>query len=229
MSATGYSTVLLDLDHTLFDSDASENAAFEVTMAAFGASDPGRHREAYDRINRSLWRRVEAGEVGPDYVKLARFDQLVATLALDADPAAMAETFAEALGAHGDLYPGAVEVLEQLAQVASLALVTNGLSEVQRARIERHRLDDLFDAIVISAEVGHSKPGREIFDLTFERLGQPSRRSALMVGDSLSSDIRGGTAYGIDTCWYNPHGRPAGSADRFTHQISRLEQLPTLV
>ena len=49
-----------------------------------------------------------------------------------------------------------------------------------------------------------SKPAREIFDYAFEKFGITDKSSVLMVGDLLSSDMRGGEDYGIDTCWYNP-------------------------
>ena len=224
-----YATILLDLDHTLLDSDASETTAFQVTLATFGAQDPASYRSTYDRINRALWERVERGEIDPQHVKTARFKQLAQETGMAADPGDMAVVFARALGAHGELYPGARSALEQLAQSATLALVTNGLSEVQRSRINRLDLERYFDAVVISAEVGTSKPGTEIFDIAFEALGFPGRQSALMVGDSLTSDIQGGANYGIATCWYNPHSKLPGPDDRITHEISHLDQLPGLM
>jgi 2-haloacid dehalogenase len=107
-------------------------------------------------------------------------------------------------------------------------LVTNGLGEVQRARIERLDLEPLFDAIVISGEVGTAKPGTKIFDIAFDALGWPARESALMIGDSLSSDIAGGANYGIATCWYNPSQRPAPPGSSVDHSITALGQLPGL-
>ena len=114
----------------------------------------------------------------------------------------------------------------------SLALVTNGLSEVQRTRIERLDLGRYFDAVVISSEVGAAKPSTEIFDLAFELLGSPAKASALMVGDSLTSDIQGGINYGIATCWYNPNHHGAGESDRlegFDFEIDSLDLLPGIV
>ena len=106
-----------------------------------------------------------------------------------------------------------------------MALVTNGLSEVQRARVDRLGIGEYFDAIVISAEVGVAKPGTEIFDIVFEALNFPSKESAVMVGDSLSSDMQGGTNYGIATCWYNPNGQSVQRADQLAHEIEDLTEL----
>jgi YjjG family noncanonical pyrimidine nucleotidase len=220
-----YTTLLFDLDHTLLDSDSSEDLAFEAALRAAGVEHPARHRADYDRINRALWAAVEEGSITPDHVRTARFEQLLATAGLDIDPVGLADEFVAGLGRFGELYPGARDVLAALTERASLALVTNGLSEVQRTRIARLDLERYFDAVVISAEVGVAKPAPGIFDLAFAELGQPARASTLMVGDSLTSDVRGGAAYGIATCWYNPHRRSAGTADRIDHEIAQLDEL----
>jgi YjjG family noncanonical pyrimidine nucleotidase len=229
VTARRYTTVLFDLDHTLLDSDTSETLAFEAALRTAGLDEPHRHRADYDRINRALWAAVEEGAVTPDHVRTARFEQLVAETRLDTDPLALADAFVDGLGRFGELYPGVPAVLDALSRRASLALVTNGLSEVQRARVERLALSRYFDAVVISAEVGSAKPAPGIFDIAFEQLGHPPRSSTLMVGDSLTSDIRGGAAYGIATCWYNPHRRQPGPDDRIDHEIHHLDELPDLV
>ncbi len=224
-----YSTILLDLDHTLLDSDASEALAFEQTLLAADITDPQNHVDVYRKINLDLWAAVERGEILPQQVKVRRFELLAEQQEFVVDAAQMAEDFVKGLGRNGDLYEGARDVLQELSQQASLALVTNGLSEVQRARIERLDLGQYFDAITISAEVGTAKPGTEIFELTFAELGHPQKRSSIMVGDSLSSDIRGGTNYEIATCWYNPSGKSKAAGDQVTHEISELNELSGLI
>jgi YjjG family noncanonical pyrimidine nucleotidase len=219
--------VLIDLDRTLFDSDTSETAAFDGALRAAGVADPERHLGTYLEINRRLWAAVERGEIGPAELRVTRFERLGVAIGLDADPLAMADAYVAGLSSSGGLYPGVRGVLERLAGQASLAMITNGFSDVQRARISRLRLERYFSAIVISTEVGAAKPAAGIFDATFRQLGSPAKTSALMVGDSLTSDIGGGASYGIATCWYNPHGQVA---DRPTpdHEISRFEQLPAV-
>ncbi|MFZ9053500.1 MAG: YjjG family noncanonical pyrimidine nucleotidase [Woeseiaceae bacterium] len=224
-----YKTFLLDLDHTLFDSDASEAMAFSRAMTAAGVAEPGRYAAAYRKINLELWAAVERGEITPQGVRTHRFERLVAEYDLDADPDKMADDFVAGLGAHGDLYDGALEVLKRLSAEVSLAMVTNGLGEVQRSRIGRLGIDEYFDAIVISAEVGASKPGTAIFDIVFDALGFPAKETAVMVGDNLSSDIEGGANYGIATCWYNPGGRPSRQSGQPVHEIAALEELLGLV
>jgi 2-haloacid dehalogenase len=224
-----YETLLFDFDHTLFDSDASEALAFVSTLKDFGVSDPSVHFPRYQKINQALWVAVEQGTISPNDVRTERFAQFARAIDLDADPVALADRYVVAMGANGELYPGAFAVLEQLAASATLALVTNALSEVQRTRIARVGIASFFSAIVISGEVGPSKPSPAIFDITFALLDHPAKERTLMIGDSLSSDIKGGTNYGIDTCWYNVHGKIAAPTDVVTHEITSLEQLPFLV
>ena len=231
LPAMGYTALLLDLDHTLLDSDASERLAFEHAMAGAGVADPGSYFAAYDALNRALWARVERGEIHARDVRVERFAQLIAATGIDASPDALADAYARGLGTHGELYPGVLDVLDALdaEPSVSLALVTNGLSDVQRARIERLGLGRYFDAIAISSELGTAKPAPAIFEFALAALGSPARASALMVGDSLTSDIQGGRNAGIATCWYNPHRRPCDRDGLVYHEIATLEAVLALV
>ena len=224
-----YTHLLFDLDHTLLDSHESERLAYAHTMATIGLPDPDAHFDRYVAINHTMWASVEAGDLQPGEVRHRRFEQFTDELGIDADPHAMADAFVYGLGQFGDLYDGARTVLESLAGRATLAMITNGLSEVQRARIERLGLSHYFHTVIISSEVGVTKPRREIFDLAFAGLGDPRAETALMIGDSLSSDIAGGRNAGIDTCWYNPRGLPRRDTDVVTHEIDDLGGLEAIV
>jgi 2-haloacid dehalogenase len=223
-----YQTFLFDLDSTLFDAETSEDAAFEETLRGCGVHDPFAYRDLYNEINGALWAAVERGELTPSVVRNLRFERLVEQAGLDADPALMADTFVAGMGSYGELYDGARHVLEVLSLRASLALVTNGLSEVQRTRVNRLHLAPFFDTVVISSEVGVAKPAPGFFDVVFEQLGWPLKNTALMVGDSLTSDMRGGHDYGLATCWYNPGRKRTDQTDIITHEIHDLVDLVVL-
>jgi len=223
-----YTTLVFDLDHTLFDFDASEDAAFADTLARAGVVSPNGHRAVFSEINTALWHRVERGELTPDQVGTMRFEQLVERFGIEADPQLMSDNYTEALGANGELLPGARDLLDELAAIATLALLSNGISEVARAKVARLDLDRYFDAIVISGEVGTAKPDAAIFDIVFDRLGRPDKATALMIGDSLTSDIAGGVNYGIDTCWYAPTA-PDDERVAATYRVNTLEEIPTIV
>lgn len=224
-----YTTLLFDLDHTLFDSDTSHDAAFEAAMQDVALDDPWSVFPTFDAINQALWRRVERHELRPDDVKVQRFQALLDECGLDGDAQRMGALFAEALTGHGDLYPGARNLLDDLAPHARLCLVTNGIGSVQRGRLRRLGLTDVFDAVVISGEVGTSKPGTQIFDIALEALDGPDRRRCVMIGDNLGSDVRGGQAAGIDTIWFNPGRHPLDGCRPPTHEIRALDEIVHIV
>ena len=224
-----YSTVLFDLDHTLLDSDESEAAAFAHTMRFAGVTDHESLLDTYRRINLAMWAQVEAGTLLANDVRAKRFESFNRIAGIDADPVAMGEVFVEGLGRFGQLYPGAIELLEAVGSIVVLGLVTNGISDVQRARVRRLDIERFFDAIVISSEVATSKPGAAIFDIVFEQLGRPDRSSTVMVGDSLTSDMAGGHGYGIATCWYNPRGESPSVDFQLDHIVSALGDVVEVV
>ncbi len=222
-----YSTVLFDLDHTLLDSDASELEAFDRTMALAGVAEGRTHLPTYLRLNQALWARVERGELSPDQVRVQRFAEFVEVTGVEANPAAMAEWFVDGLSECGDLYDGAIDVLDDLAGRCRLGLVTNGISAVQRRRVERLGLADYFQAVAISAEIGASKPSPAIFEWCFDRLGGVEPTRTVMVGDSLSADVAGGRSVGIDTCWFNRHGHDVQHGATF--EVRHLREIATVV
>jgi 2-haloacid dehalogenase len=228
-----YSTLLFDLDHTLFDFDTSELHAFEAALAVVGIDEHTAHFPTYQRLNTALWAAAERGEIRSSQIRNLRFEQLCAELGLDADQAtvvAMADAFVHGLGAAGDLYPGVLDVLDTVRNAgAAMAIVSNGLGEVVRARVERLSLGDRFDAVIVSSEVGVSKPAPGIFDATFAALGAPDPATALMIGDSLTSDIAGGAAYGLATAWLNRTGAAVGDGHPITHELRDLADLPALL
>jgi 2-haloacid dehalogenase len=224
-----YETILFDFDHTLFDSDTSEREAFATTLRAAGMTDLDGHFTRYRTINEELWAMVETGAMAAADVRTERFVRLVDVTGMALDPLRLADDYAAAMGLSGGLFPDVEPVLARLAARARLALVTNGLTEIQQPRIDRTGIARFFDVVVISSAVGHAKPDPAFFDVVFEWLGDPPRHSALIVGDSLTSDMAGGAAAGIDTCLYNPGGRSRPPGAPVTHEIRVLAELLDLV
>jgi len=154
-----------------------------------------------------------------------RFAKLFEHIGVDADASAFSKKYLDFLSETGFLLPHAAEILEYLHRKYVLILVTNGFQEVQYSRLKRAGIIDYFDPIIISEEVGAKKPDEEFFAETFRRVGGVDRSGALLVGDSLSSDILGGVQYGIDTCWYNPEGIENSTEVSPTFEIRDLTDL----
>ncbi len=201
-----YRGFLLDADNTFFDYDRGEREALAETIRQFmpGADLPAA-LAAYRQINDGYWRRFEQGAVTLEELKPGRFRDLLAELGVEADPRAMSQGYLERLAGKAYMLPHAREVLEWLSRRAPLCLVTNGLSMVQRGRLAGAGITGLFKALLISEEIGISKPDPAFFRRAAAELGlQPAE--VLCVGDNPATDVRGALAAGIDACWYCPGG-----------------------
>jgi YjjG family noncanonical pyrimidine nucleotidase len=184
--------------------------------------------QIYRAINGELWAAFERGEISQPDLHLQRFRRLLQALDLQADIPTFGERYLWNLGHNPDLIDGAEEVVAALAQNHKLYLITNGIPAVQYTRLELSPIRDHIQGITISGEVGHAKPDPRIFDNAFAGMGHPPRRDVLIIGDSLSADIQGGHAYGIDTCWYNPNGSESNLSIPITYTITSLHELTAL-
>jgi 2-haloacid dehalogenase len=224
-----YKWVLFDADNTLFDYDAAELGALSRTFEELGRPLTREHHETYREINHQNWLAFERGEITQALLRTRRFEQFLAAMAMDEEPARVSGRYLFHLGNRTDLMDGAAEVVEGLYGRAGLVIVTNGLKDVQRARIRQSEIGRFFHDVVISEEVGFAKPDGRIFDVAFAGMGRPEKGEVLMVGDSLTSDMAGGLDYGIDTCWFNPWGRPNTLGRAVGYEIGRLGELMGIV
>lgn len=224
-----YEWILFDADGTLFDYDRAEASALARTFEEFGLPFPAEAAETYRAINGEIWQQFEQGLINQRQLRWRRFELLAEALGVDLEPEAFSRRYLLNLAQGVDLIGGAEQVLEALHGRVDLMLITNGLKEVQRSRLARSTIGHYFSDIIISEEVGAAKPHPQIYDVAFQRMGEPARDRVLIVGDSLSSDIQGGSDYGIGTCWFNPGGKPRPDRLRIDHEIAHLCQLLDLL
>lgn len=226
---THYTWLLFDADGTLFDFQHAEAIALENTPHQMGLVVPSSFASTYHRINNALWRGFEAGELRASDIRRERFRMVFEDLGLVGNSLAFGEAFLEILIQESVFLEGAQSLIDQLKQSYHLALLTNGFASVQHARIARLGLDVLFNPIIVSEEVGVAKPDPAVFDIALKEMGHPDKANVLMIGDSLSSDIRGGSNAGIDTCWFNPESTVNEADVVPTFEIASLEDLPLLL
>jgi YjjG family noncanonical pyrimidine nucleotidase len=220
-----YQWLLFDADDTLFDYTRAESAALKRTFRLIGATFDPMYLTIYRGINQSLWQAVEKGEMTLGMVKVRRFELLLQSIGLAHPPADFSAIYLECLAECAELIEDAAEVLQALAGQYRMAILTNGLQVVQHGRLARSVIRQHIAEIIISEEIGFSKPAKEYFDVALARLGHPSRREALMIGDGWASDILGATQYGLDACWYNPGRKPRPSDCELTREIASLREL----
>jgi 2-haloacid dehalogenase len=224
-----YSWLLFDADGTLFDYDQAEATALQQAFAEVGTTFEPAHLNAYREINTRVWREFEAGRITAERLRLQRFELLFETLGRSLTPAEFSPVYLRHLARASQLIEGAREIVPALCAKYRLALITNGLRDVQRPRLAGSAIRDCFKEVIISEEIGAAKPDPAIFDAAFERLGRPQRAEVLLVGDSLTSDIAGGRRYGLDTCWFNPTGAARAADATSTYEIRHLSELARLL
>jgi len=220
-----YQWLLFDADGTLFDFDRAESTALEQAFRLIGVTFDAGYLATYQHINQALWQAVERGEITPGVVKVHRFELLLQAIGVGDSAALFSANYLECLAACSELVKDASQVLQALRGKYRMAILTNGFRVVQRGRLARSEIREHIAEIIISEEIGFSKPAKEFFDVALARLGHPSPREVLMIGDGWASDIQGAIQYGIDACWYNPGRKPRPASFEITREIASLREL----
>ncbi|MDN5352097.1 MAG: 2-haloacid dehalogenase [Clostridiales bacterium] len=225
-----YELLLFDADHTLFDFDASEREALEKTMRSFGLPyESSVHLSAYKQINTEVWKAFELGEMTQETLKTERFKRLADRFSFQFSPSEFSDQYMKHLAEAAIIFEESFPVLSALKPTHRMAIVTNGLARVQNGRMSRSSIAPFFEALFISEEMGVAKPNPEFFFKALRALNFADKSKALVIGDSLSSDIQGGINAGIDTCWYNPKFLENKSGLTPTYEIHTLSELTRLI
>lgn len=217
--------LLFDADGTLLDFHASEQIALQATFDQYGYKLTPTIKESYLQINENLWRELELGTRSLDEIRKERFVRLFEQYAIAADPVRFDQIYMERLASRTELIPKAYEVCKALSQKFQLAIVTNGITKTPKGRLEKSGLHPFFSHIFVSEEIGFSKPDVRFFETVFLQLKIADKESAMIIGDSLSADIKGGKLFGLKTCWFNPAYHPNHSGISADYEISSLAQL----
>lgn len=223
-----YRIILFDADGTLFDFDRAEEYALEAACREGGIEFDGSvHGSAYRLINREIWEEFERNRITLAELRPERWRRFFHRFSLPHDPHDFSERYLGHLAVGAFLLPGAVEAVEALAPGRTLAIVTNGIREVQRPRFAASPLAGLIPHLIVSEDAGVPKPDPAFFRYAFEKIGIPEHEKSrvLIVGDSLSSDIQGGILFGIDTCWFNPGAAANGTQFTPEYEIRSLAEL----
>ncbi|MDQ3003953.1 MAG: YjjG family noncanonical pyrimidine nucleotidase [Chloroflexota bacterium] len=224
-----YPWLWFDADNTLFDYDRAEGSALKNTFGSLDLRFEDDYLDTYQHINRGLWQALEKQEITSADLRVRRFELLLEAVQLTGSADQMSTSYIEQLGLRAELMDGAYEVLEALHSKCKFAIVTNGLQAVQRGRLACSTIKDFISELIISEEVGAAKPHAAFFDEARTRTGHPDKSDVLIIGDSLTSDIRGGVGCGIDTCWYNPKAEARPVDLPITYEIRHLHELLELL
>ena len=218
-----YNVLLADNDGTLMDFDASERVALKEAMDRQGVRLDEAREKLYSEINARLWEAFERRETTQAALRVDRVRIFLKEIKSPADAERMSEDFLAALSLRCDEIDGAYDFLREAAARVPVVMITNGISAVQRSRFARSRLTPFFREIVVSEEIGAAKPDPRFIETALARVNADPAR-ALILGDSLTSDIAAANASHVAGCWFNPKGKKNTTAFSPDYEIRTLKE-----
>ena len=218
--------VLIDIDNTLLDFNASAEKAMRDGFAFYGLTCPENLFGVFKKINDGLWLKIEKGEMTRADLHKIRWNTVFGELGVKFDGEIFEKTFLGNL--HDCAVPvvGAEDLLKYLSAKYPVYAASNAFYEQQVHRLSVSGLSPYITELFVSEKIGFSKPDARFFDKCFEKIPFSPAQSA-MIGDSLSADIDGGKKYGLITCWYNPTGMriAAPCADFIVNDLSEIKNV----
>lgn len=226
---TRYKHLLFDADETLFDFKAGEKCAFREALDKLSLTYSDESYALYHDINDGLWKALERGEITRDRLKIKRFEDYFAAVGVDAALAeSMAVNYMEALSHQRIPMSEAEDTVHYLSHKYDIYVITNGITFIQNGRMNGSVFEKYVKHMFISEDLGAAKPSKEYFDKVIAYIGDSDRDAYLVIGDSLTADIDGGNAAGVDTCLFDPDGKGCGGRN-VTYCISHLSELTQIL
>ena len=220
--------LLWDVDGTLLNFRAAERRALNDAFRRFGLGLCTDERIArYSVLNDRWWKRLERGEVTKAELLPGRFREFFAAegLAFSGDFGAFNDCYQILLGETVVFQDQGYELVRSLRGRVRQYAVTNGTLAAQRRKLKNSGLEKLLDGAFISEEVGAEKPSPVFFGRVLAAIPPCPRDEILIVGDSLTSDMKGGNLAGLRCCWYDPQDRPLPEDPVIHYHIRDLRQV----
>lgn len=221
-----FTTILWDVDNTLLDFDYSCRASLRQCFRSIGKVITDEMIACYTEINDAYWKRLERGEVTKEQLLNGRFVDFFAEYGLnDINVEHFRKEYQVNLGNIYSFKDDSLTICKSLQTKYKQYVVTNGVSSTQRSKLGLSGFAEVMDGLFISEEIGAPKPEKAFFEYCLEHVQEKDKSKILLVGDSLTSDIKGANSVGIKTCWYNPKelNRPEGYS--IDYEIVDLHQI----
>ena len=223
-----FEILLFDIDDTLLDFHKAEFFAFQLVCKQYDIEWTEDFYAKYKEINTFCWKQLEEGKMERKDVYVQRFVQLFQLYKYEIDASNFNKDYFANLRLQHPALPNAYKLLEQLSN-KRLYAVTNGDKYVQQPRYKDSHLDTYFIDAFISEDTGYEKPSLDYFEYVEKRIPNLDKSKTIIIGDSLSSDIKGGNNFGITTCWYNPNHKKNTSNVKVDYEIHDLLELLPIV
>lgn len=229
MSVLPYKLLLFDADETLFDFKKALTVSLAKSLEFYGVECNQKIIQTYDDINEKYWRLYESGKITKEQLQVGRFKDFFKEIKINCNPKDFDDLYVKNLAMCPYLLCGAEELCSKLSKRYKMAIITNGIAVVQKKRIERSSINGYFEHVFISENAGYQKPDNKFFDYALDFYSDIKRENILIIGDSLTADIKGGNNAGIDTCWFNRGGEKADGDFKIDYEASSYEELKKLL
>ncbi|KAA8325302.1 noncanonical pyrimidine nucleotidase, YjjG family [Leuconostoc carnosum] len=219
--------IIFDLDDTLLDFKRGEYEGVREILKKQGAIDLDRAFTNYNEINDSIWQKIEKGYDRQPLLD-NRFSDTLALMGISTDGRELEKEYRKKLDQNYYVIPGAIALLKELTELGfTLFVGTNGVANTQHSRLLGSGINQYFDMIFISEEIGFRKPDPKFFSFIINTNPEINVDNTLMIGDRLSADIQGASSIAMKNIWFNPNNEPrkedikptytAGSYDDILH------------
>ncbi len=221
-----YDILLFDADRTLFDFDESEKLAFFEIAPRYGVASTNENFELYKKINHENWHALELGLVTKEVLVVRRFAQFLEAVHAVGNAEKMNDDYLTALSKKSILFKDTLPLLEKLKGAGKrIFIITNGVTKVQEGRLKDSPILPYLEQVFISEQMNVSKPQKLFFDLVAQKIEGYTPENALVIGDSLTSDIQGANNAGLDCVWLNPENAPNDKGLKVTFEAKSLDEI----
>ena len=218
-----FDVILWDMDGTLLDFKIAQKEAITQVFRTIHKPLTDDIIDLYSRINESYWKRLELGEVTRPELLVGRFRRLFEELGMnDVDVDSVRKEYEEVLGNVYEYIQDSLGLCKMLQPKCKQYIVTNGIAGTQNRKIKLSGFRDCMNDCFISEDAGYEKPNPKFFEYTFSKIPNFDPERTLIVGDSLTSDIKGGALAGIKTCWFNPERKEITGDYKPDYEIEHL-------
>lgn len=221
--------ILIDLDDTILDFSMAERSSLIKTLNDFGFNPTSKQLERYSEINLLHWKRLEKGELTHEEVKVKRYETFFKEIGLDRTGVEGTRKYESYLRQSYFMLDGARKMLDGLSEKYRISVVTNGLKKDQEGRIKGAKIDKYFSNFFNSQDIGYSKPDKRFFDHCIKAIKDFERDKTVIVGDSLTSDIKGGINAKIKTIWFNKKGIINCTDIKPDYEVKTLDEIQLLI
>jgi len=221
-----FKVILWDLDNTILDFLLAEKNSLKAAFRELGLGKCTDNMvKLYSSINVKHWEMLERGEIKKKDVYRLRFQEFLNEIGKDANPSELNELYERGICDTVEFIDDSFKILSFLKGKYKQYCVTNGRKDVQKDRLKISKLDTVFDGVFISDVIGYEKPNKGFFDYVLKHIIPCKKDEILIIGDSLTSDMRGGNNAGIKCCWFNPNGKEKPCDLIIDYEIKELSEI----